>query len=966
MAVQQIETLLEREQALAAIDELIDAATGGDGAVTVIEGSAGLGKTALLAVARDRAVQSGLDVAIARGGELEQDFAFGIVRQLLEGLVARRTAPERRELFAGAAELAAPLIAPPGRSEVLDPVPTGSFGGVAGPAMHGLYWVAVNLADDAPLLLCVDDAHWGDPPSLGWLHYLARRLEGVPIALIVARRPGELGGNEDLLGAIAAAPHSRVVRLGPLTGSGSEVLVRRALGVGAERGFCAACHAVAGGNPFLLRELTQTLAREGVPPTAASVELVRELVPDAVADSLVVRMARLPAAAAALARAVAILGSDVSLREAAALAELQHPDAARAADALAAIGILEAELPLNFLHPLVRAAVYGGLQAGERAVWHARAARVLAAGGAPSERVAAQLLRAEPEGDAWVVGCLRTAAAHAMSHADPGAAVAYLRRAFVEAVPPDERTALLQELLCAGFLAGDPTAADGLEVDPLAELAANPQALRTSAHYLAMILWSTGRTQEALTVLDRALSAAMARGDNDGALRIEVRQITFAQLPPTEALRRLEAFERQVAPGGFAGRVLDASLAWYGSLIGWSASRTLGRGRRAFADARLIRELQRDDEIVLTTLVLALLRTDELDFCERVIERILAEGRARGAASAVASGLYLSAYLAHLRGDLPHAEADARAAVAAYEAIGVIARLPPLTALFVDVLVDRGQIAEAAREISAAGMDGEMPDHWWFGPVLWSRGYLRLAQGRTRAGIDDLLEFGRRYERDGLVPTVTRPWASHAAPLLAQLGEPDAARRLAERELEEARAWGTPRVIGQALRGLGLVIGGQDGIDLLGKSVQTLEDSPARLERARALIDLGAALRRLNRRSAAREPLRRGLDLSHRCGASALAERADKELRATGARPRKLVVTGVDALTASERRIAEMAAQGLGNREIAQALFVTVKTIETHMSHVFQKLNIHARSQLPPLLSEGRKANDESQVRAEA
>ena len=955
MAVQLIETLVEREQALAAIDELIDAAASGDGSVVAIAGAAGVGKTSLLARARDRALGSQLEVASARGSELERDFPFGIVRQLLEGPVARLTAPERRERFTGAAQLAAPLVAPSDGPAALDPVPMGSFGQVAGPAMHGLYWLAVNLAEGAPLLLCVDDAHWADTPSLCWLHYLTRRLEGLRIAVILASRPGEPGSNEELLGAIAAEPLSRVVRLAPLTRSGSEALVRRALGLEADREFCAACHAVTGGNPFLLRELTQTLAQQGVDPTAPSAALVRELVPDAVAGSLAVRMARLPPAAVTLARAVAIFGSDVSLREAAGLAGLPQPEAARAADALAAIAMLEAGLPLNFVHPLVRAAVYAGLQAGERALWHARAARVLAEAGAPSERVAAQLLRAEPEGDTWVVTRLREAAADAMAHADPGAAIAYLRRAFVEPVPRHERTALLRELLRASILAADPTVADELGVDLLAELVVDPETLQTSADDLAMALWYTGRTQEALSVLDRALSAAMARGDHDGALRIEVRRIALSLVPPTEALRRLKVFDGQVAPDSFAGGVVDASLAWYGSLTGWSASRTSERGRRAFSDERLIRALQHD-EFVLTTQVLGLLYTDELDLGERIIERILAEGRAGGAASAVSSGSYLSAYLAHLRGDLLRAEADARAAVAATEAVGVIARLPPLTALLVEVLVERGQAAAAAGELSAAGMEGDIPDHWWFAAVLWSRGYLRLADGRTREGIDDLLEFGRRCERDGLVPTVFRPWASHAAPLLAQVDAQDTARRLAERELEQARAWGTARAIGQALRGLGLVIGGQGGIELLRQSVHTLASSPARLEHARALIDLGAALRRLNRRAAAREPLRHGLDLSHRCGATALAARANKELRATGAKPRKVVVTGLDALTASEHRIAEMAATGLSNREIAQALFVTVKTVETHLRHTYQKLDIASRAELPAALAKSEMA----------
>jgi DNA-binding CsgD family transcriptional regulator len=129
-----------------------------------------------------------------------------------------------------------------------------------------------------------------------------------------------------------------------------------------------------------------------------------------------------------------------------------------------------------------------------------------------------------------------------------------------------------------------------------------------------------------------------------------------------------------------------------------------------------------------------------------------------------------------------------------------------------------------------------------------------------------------------------------------------------------------------------------------------LESSPARFEHARALVDLGGALRRANRRKEAREPLRAGLELAHWCGAQPLAQGAMAELRATGARPRTVVRTGVDALTASERRIAEMATEGLTNREIAQALFVTVKTVETHLAHVFRKLDIDSRSQLQQAL----------------
>jgi DNA-binding CsgD family transcriptional regulator len=279
------------------------------------------------------------------------------------------------------------------------------------------------------------------------------------------------------------------------------------------------------------------------------------------------------------------------------------------------------------------------------------------------------------------------------------------------------------------------------------------------------------------------------------------------------------------------------------------------------------------------------------------------------------------------------------------------ASVPIFIGFLVQVLTERGELDAAAGELAAAGWDEAMPDHWWYAGVLWARGSLRLATGRTDEGIEDLLEFARRDRRDGLVPTMHRPSASYAAPLLAQSGDREQARELIEQELAEARAWGTPRTIGEALRGQGLVTGGPEGLALLREAVATLESSPGRLELARALIDLGGALRRANRRAEARDPLRRGVDLAHRCGARLLAARGEQELRATGAKPRRQVLTGVEALTASERRIADMAAEGLTNREIAQALFVTAKTVETHMGHVLQKLDVRGRGEIAAVLS---------------
>jgi DNA-binding NarL/FixJ family response regulator len=143
-----------------------------------------------------------------------------------------------------------------------------------------------------------------------------------------------------------------------------------------------------------------------------------------------------------------------------------------------------------------------------------------------------------------------------------------------------------------------------------------------------------------------------------------------------------------------------------------------------------------------------------------------------------------------------------------------------------------------------------------------------------------------------------------------------------------------------------------EGLEHLRDAVETLRGSPAQLEHAEALAALGAALRRSGERKAAREPLREALELAQRCEAVALAERARDELVATGARPRRPYLSGPDSLTASERRIARMASTGMSNRDIAQALFVTVRTVETHLSHVYRKLDLHSRAELGGALGE--------------
>jgi DNA-binding CsgD family transcriptional regulator len=272
--------------------------------------------------------------------------------------------------------------------------------------------------------------------------------------------------------------------------------------------------------------------------------------------------------------------------------------------------------------------------------------------------------------------------------------------------------------------------------------------------------------------------------------------------------------------------------------------------------------------------------------------------------------------------------------------------------LLIKVLVDQGKLDDA--EQALAPLDPEAGSGFataW--GLRFARGRLRVAQGRVAEGLEDFLGLGVDLTRAIVTCPSYLPWRSAAALAELALGDRESAERHAEEELELARAFGAPRALGVAKHAAGVVAGGDRGALLLREAIEAFERGDARLDRARALADLGALLRRRNRRTEARELLRESLDAAHRSGAKLLSERADTELRATGARPRRVVLTGLDSLTASEGRIAELARQGLSNREIAQMLFITTRTVEGHLTSVFRKLRVDSRDELPAALVSG-------------
>jgi DNA-binding CsgD family transcriptional regulator len=918
----------------------------------VVEGPAGIGKTVLLAAARDVAGGGGFKVLRARGAELEREFAFGVVRQLVEPVVAGASEEERSQLLDGPPGVAARLLGLVGGGDAVAtaaPIaPDPSFA-----ALHGLYWLCANLASQRPLALVVDDAHWADGASLRFLAFLLPRLEELHIAVLLGARPAEVGESRELLAVLTMDPATEVISVGPLTPAGVATLLTIALGIEPEPEFAAACWEATGGTPFLVRTLVEALRDDQIAPVASSAPKVQDVATVTLNRWAMLRLVRLGPDAARLARAVAVL-ERAELDQAAQLAGLAPPDAARAADLLVGTGVL-VEAPLCFTHPLLRTAVYRDMAAADRVEAHGRSARLLATAHANPARVAEHLLATVPTGDGWTVERLRAAAGEATTRGAPESAVVFLRRALIEPPPPEAGAGLLLELGLAEFSAGQPGWQE--ELAEAVESAGDDTTRIATALLFANALRWHERAAEAIEVCDR-VAAGLDAGDAEGRLTLEAMAVACgvgdAATAPLVADRASALLVW--ARSGSVPRQCVAAAAYVGALANQPADqvadlalRAITAGTRPLPDPGdppwLPGGAFRHPSTVVT-----LLWAERYDTAQALADAAVAEAQASANGLVLPAVLAQRAWLAFRRGDLTAAEADARALL---DAPGPSA--PPLLrnraiTVLVDVMVERGDLDDAERTLESLAVD--LPGTSQTPVILrHARGRLRFAQHRFGEALGDFRAAGDIATGGLALSPCYLSWRSEAALAALACGEPDTARRLSDEELGLARAFGAPRALGVALRAAGLVAGGQRGQALLREAIEVLAGPETRLEHARALADLGALLRRSNRRVEARELLRQAVDTAHHLGAEALAVRAETELRASGARPRRALLTGLEALTASERRIAELAAEGLTNREIAQTLFVTARTVEGHLTHVFYKLDVKARTELPAALA---------------
>jgi len=925
--------LLEREAEVAALQALLDAARGGDGRLVVVEGSAGIGKTRLLSEARQLARQADFEVLTARGGELEGEFAFGIVRQLFEAPLAIAAPKVRAELLGGAAELSASLFAS---------APDSGEGAESSFAkLHGLYWLAANFALRTPTLLVVDDLHWADEPSLRWLVYLAHRIEGLPLLVLLGTRPAEQSNAPSLVAELLGDSAGVAIRPGSLGYASVATLARERMEAEPDPDFTAALHSASGGNPLFLVALLDALSRERIRPTSDQSPYVLELGPQAVSRGVASRLGHLPLDATALLRAAAILGDRTALSLAATLADLEPGAALSAAGALVRVDLLGQENPLEFTHPVVRTAVLEAMGVEERTHAQRHAAEILLERGEPAEHAATYLVRAVPAADPFVVTTLRHAGARSIGKGAAEAAVAYLQRALQEPPGTAERLDVLFELGVAELKTG--LAADASEhlrhaVEQLEAATERPEIVLAYAYAIALL----GSQRESLELM-RSTSDGIREQNRDLHWRIEARLITACQFEPELypiVADRLALVRTEELGGGVGAGMLLATAAAQQARRGVARAEAVDLAERAIANGAFD---EADELVFFIAAPFTLTVAGRFEEAAEAFGRAIASARRQGNLLNLAALPLYRGFLRLQLGDLLAAEEDIRpfddvvfedvATFRTYRA-GFLAEL----------LLERGEIEAAERLV--AGQVGDVPPGHTL-HFLLTRARTRLESGRPEQAAADCFAAGSVADSLGIEnPAVYGWWRSQAALALRQLGRQDEARRLATEELDLSRRWGAERAIGVSLRVLGLVEAGRSGEQRLREAVEVLAGSQARLEHARALVDLGAALRRGNGRSEARQLLREGIELAHRCGATTLTERANDELAATGAHRRTVLLSGLDELTASERRVAQMAAEERSNKEIAQALFVTVKTVEQHLGRVYRKLGISSRRQL--------------------
>ncbi|MEU5051778.1 AAA family ATPase [Streptomyces sp. NPDC021096] len=823
-------------------------------------------------------------------------------------------------------------------------------------AHRRVYGQAVELMAENPLALVLDDAQWCDEASLRCLDFVLRRASARPLFVLLAQRTDCDGPGTDVLAEMLAQDRLSLVELGPLGLGATAQLVSRALGPGPDERFVARCADVTGGNPQLLHRLLARLREAGVRPDASGVHRLEAAGEGVVASIIPECLAGQPRPVRRLARALAVLGhADTDLLT--ALSGVSGTRMTAAMDALRRHEVLVPAgpgTPLTMCDP-VRTAVLADLPAPELEELRARAARILNDTGRPAADVADQLVLLAELDEPWMLDVLRDAAAEAPGRAAAEAAVRYLQRALAAARTEAQHKDIRVELARACARVAPAMALWHLRAALDAATGPLDQAPIAVEYGLAAL--NTSRAPEAVRILGRVLDGLhTALGAEPAPAARELRASVESALLVTAVNEKAamtavrERARSWPVPDGDspAERRLLSAMSTYAALDGGSAHEAASLARRSLR----VEETAPSGWWVLgSSLVLGL--ADEVDDALAGLERALAGSRTRYEPRMHVAALAGRSLTLHSVGDVTGAARDARAAVDICEHGERTAGSPLPHIALSTALLSQGKAREAAALLEPLGRAGADRHIWEWHHYLHTRGRVLRELGDLDGALELWLRCGRSLDEAGVTNPVLAPWWLPATTTLVRLGRTAEAIGIVERAEEHIRRWGTPRAHGIGLIAAAVVADGRTRVDRLAEAVDVLADSPARLEHAKAAYQLGHELLARGDARGARRNLRQSIELATRCGYHALSAVARTLLVTAGGRMPQIAASPLDSLTDSERRIATLAQGGISNREIAEALFITPRTVEMHLTNVYRKLDVRGRADLPGGLRPG-------------
>ncbi|MBN0048585.1 AAA family ATPase [Streptomyces actuosus] len=923
--------LVGRDTELSLIREQVK----GAGRAVLLRGPAGIGKTRLMRAAIDAATEQ-LDadtrVLTAKCPE-NGSSAYEVVRALFTPLRLTEGHTAGHPLLRGSARLALPALIP-GRTP--DATPADVYA-----VMQGLYWLTAGLAAERPVVLAVDDLQWCDEASLRWLGFLLRRAKDLPVVLVLTLRTEAEEPLPAALEEMADIPSCLTLDVHPLGEDDVGDLLAHSLGDRPEDELVASCMQITGGTPFLVHLLADRWKEQAPLPDAD------QRTPDQGADlGLVARFQidRLTAERLSVARAVAVL-EEKAVETVAALAGVQPDPARRVVEELRAAGLLRPD-SLTYRHDLIREAVLQTMRPAERTELYERAARLLDDTGRPAEEIAVQLLRLPGTPDPWMVTALRSAALGAELRGAPATAGKYLSRALRH--DPHDLELLSHAARVFGHIA------PGTALRHLEHALSLPADHRTRCRLVLQYgvtslgahnsLRAFDLVNETLDLTARELGTSPA----DRALRARVEaMVLISGLDETSTVARVSRRFRDRTPP--LGETADERV-----LLGMlCALRTLeGRPAPVSAAERVLRlgDGPQGGWGVLGA-ALTLYLADVIPPVDTALTAVLDQAQSRGEAWRCALVSATRAQVHLWAGNVTRALSDAQFSHDLLDReLRVETSVTPQCTLAA-VHVQRGEPERAQHLLDLI----RRPRLEQF--TLEYHAYL-MALARTRAALGDLggarehlLRCGDSLAAAGIGNPVLAPWWFDAAQVLARLGREHEGLDILERVAASVEEWGTARAHGMLCLARGVLTPGDAGLEFLTEAAELLVGSPARLEHARAEYFLGRRLSDRGDARGARIRLHRSIDVAVLCGDKLLLDEVRPVLGAARGRLRQGTTSPAESLSGGERQVAERAAAGATNREIAEALFLTQRTVEFHLTSVYRKLGIRGRHQIAAALT---------------